>query len=363
MANSLLTSLLSTLDKRTVGGIAGALGESEESVWRGMQSSIAAVLGGMAGKSADPSALGKMVDLAPKEPLGDITWPRVADAISANSPLLFAGQRLLSGLFGTSESAITSAISKESGLGSSVTSTLMAMAAPMVMAFLGKRVRDEGMTMSGLGSLLQRESSTIRSALPAGVSDLLWPRAPIAATASPVVAQAVERERSSFGWLAILALALLVPGLLWLFSHTRKPTITQPITPAPLGTANRVAPDLGEIVKPKLFENADLWFDTGSTSLRPESQEQLDKIAADLTAYPDVRLKVGGYTDNVGSAERNLQLSQARANSVVAELVRKGVSPDRLTAEGYGQQNPIADNATAEGRAQNRRVSVSVTQQ
>jgi K(+)-stimulated pyrophosphate-energized sodium pump len=119
---------------------------------------------------------------------------------------------------------------------------------------------------------------------------------------------------------------------------------------------------LGDIVKHKLPENVDLRFDTGSSNLRPESQEQLNNIAADLTAYPDIRVKVGGYTDNVGSAERNLQLSQARANSVVAELVRKGISPDRLTAEGYGQQNPIADNSTAEGRAQNRRVSVNVTQ-
>jgi hypothetical protein len=87
-----------------------------------------------------------------------------------------------------------------------VTSTLMAMAAPMVMSFLGKRVRDEGMSMSGLGSLLKEESGTIRSALPAGLSDLFWPRASVAATASPVVAQAVERERSSFSWLPILAL-------------------------------------------------------------------------------------------------------------------------------------------------------------
>lgn len=230
------------------------------------------------------------------------------------------------------------------------------------MSFLGKRVRDEGMTMSGLGSLLQRESATIRSALPAGLSDLFWPRASVASTASPVVAQAVERERSSFNWLPILALALLVPGLVWLFSHGHR-TMPPQITPPSTGTANRIAPDLGDIVKRKLPESVDLRFDTGSAKLRPESQEQLNNFAADLRTYPDVRAKVGGYTDNVGGAERNLQLSQKRANSVVAELVRKGISPDRLTAEGYGQQDPIADNSTEEGRAMNRRVSVGVLQQ
>jgi outer membrane protein OmpA-like peptidoglycan-associated protein len=372
MANSLLTSLLGMLDKRSVGGIAGALGESEQSVSRGMQSSIAAVLGGLASKAEDPGTLRTMLDLAPNAS-GGSTLSQLASGFSdANSPLISGGKRVLSGLFGTSESAVTSAISRDSGLRSGVTSTLMAVAAPIVMSFLGKRVRDEGMSMSGLGNLLQQESGTIRSALPAGLSDLFWPRASVAATASPVVAQAVERERSSFSWLPILALVLLAPFLFWLFSHTRKPTITQQITPAPIapdptapaptGTANRVAPDLGDIVKPKLPENVDLRFDTGSTKLRPESQEQLNQIAADLRADPDVRAKVAGYTDNVGGAGRNLELSQKRANSVTAELVRKGISPDRLTAEGYGQQDPIADNSTAEGRALNRRVSVGVTQ-
>ena len=110
------------------------------------------------------------------------------------------------------------------------------------------------------------------------------------------------------------------------------------------------------------FDFDRLVFDTGSATLRPESQEQLNNIAAILTAYPNVRMKVGGYTDNVGGADRNLQLSRGRANTVVAELVRRGISPGRLGAEGYGEQYPVADNSTEQGRAQNRRVSMRVTQ-
>ena len=105
-----------------------------------------------------------------------------------------------------------------------------------------------------------------------------------------------------------------------------------------------------------------LEFNPGSATLRPESQEQLNNIAAILMACPNVRLKIGGFTDNMGNADQNLRLSGDRANAVVAELVRKGISPDRLTAEGYGEQSPIADNSTAEGRARNRRVSMMVTQ-
>jgi OOP family OmpA-OmpF porin len=71
---------------------------------------------------------------------------------------------------------------------------------------------------------------------------------------------------------------------------------------------------------------------------------------------------VGGYTDNVGSAEQNQKLSQKRADNVMAQLESKGISANRLTAAGWGEQSPVADNATAEGRARNRRVPVGATQ-
>ena len=81
-----------------------------------------------------------------------------------------------------------------------------------------------------------------------------------------------------------------------------------------------------------------------------------------MKAYPSASLKIGGYTDNQGDPAANLALSKARAASVVSELVALGVAPGRLMAEGYGQANPIADNATEQGRAQNRRIALQVTQ-
>jgi outer membrane protein OmpA-like peptidoglycan-associated protein len=263
----------------------------------------------------------------------------------------------------------------------------------MVLSFLGKRAHDQGMTAGGLGSILQRESATIRSALPSGLNDLFWPRSSGAATSYPVVTEAVRERTSSSGWLAALAVAALVLGLVWLLAHGRRSTTAQ-IDSIATGTASRVS-SLGDFIKQQLPNNVYLnipergvearllsfiqdngrtvsettWFDfdrlvfdTGSATLRPESQEQLSNIAAILTAYPNVRMKVGGYTDNVGGADRNLQLSRDRANTVVAELVRRGISPGRLGAEGYGEQYPVADNSTEQGRAQNRRVSMRVTQ-
>jgi K(+)-stimulated pyrophosphate-energized sodium pump len=126
---------------------------------------------------------------------------------------------------------------------------------------------------------------------------------------------------------------------------------------------------LNYIQDPNVDLNRVTWFDfdrllfnTDSATLRPESQEQLRNIVAILKAYPNVNVKVGGYTDNTGDAQHNLQLSQDRADSVVAQLVALGIAPNRLEAQGYGSQFPVADNATAEGRAMNRRISMRVTQ-
>ena len=105
-----------------------------------------------------------------------------------------------------------------------------------------------------------------------------------------------------------------------------------------------------------------LYFETGKSTLKAESNEQLKNIAAILKAYPAVHLKMGGYTDNTGDAALNLKLSNERANTAMNELVKLGVDAKRLTAEGYGPEHPIASNDTPEGRAQNRRIDIRVTQ-
>ncbi|AUD00685.1 sodium-translocating pyrophosphatase [Spirosoma pollinicola] len=109
------------------------------------------------------------------------------------------------------------------------------------------------------------------------------------------------------------------------------------------------------------FDFDNLTFETGKATLKDESQVQLGNVAQILKAYPAVNIKVGGYTDNTGVAASNLKLSQDRANSVRVELEKLGIAKDRLEAEGYGQEHPVASNDTEEGRAQNRRISMRVT--
>lgn len=113
--------------------------------------------------------------------------------------------------------------------------------------------------------------------------------------------------------------------------------------------------------KEKWFNFDNLLFETGSSKLTPESNRQLQNVADILMAYPKVKLKFGGYTDNVGDSIANVKLSQSRAESVVAELKKLKVNAAQIVgAEGYGPMHPVADNATEEGRALNRRISVNV---
>lgn len=105
-----------------------------------------------------------------------------------------------------------------------------------------------------------------------------------------------------------------------------------------------------------------VYFTTGKATLTAESQAQLKNIAAILKAFPTAAIKLGGYTDNTGKADANVLLSADRANAARKALVASGIAPTRVAAEGYGQEHPLATNDTPDGRAQNRRVDLRVTQ-
>jgi K(+)-stimulated pyrophosphate-energized sodium pump len=109
------------------------------------------------------------------------------------------------------------------------------------------------------------------------------------------------------------------------------------------------------------FDFDRLLFETGKATLKPESQEQLKNVSEILKAFPAVNIKLGGYTDNTGDANANLKLSGDRAKAVEGELVGMGIATERIDSEGYGDQYPVADNTTEEGRAKNRRISIRVT--
>jgi outer membrane protein OmpA-like peptidoglycan-associated protein len=105
----------------------------------------------------------------------------------------------------------------------------------------------------------------------------------------------------------------------------------------------------------------DVLFDTGKATLKPGARERLAKVAGIVMAYPDLKLQVEGFTDNVGGDAYNQGLSERRADAVKAYLTNQGVPDSNIVARGYGKSEPIASNDSAAGRQQNRRVELVVS--
>jgi outer membrane protein OmpA-like peptidoglycan-associated protein len=101
-------------------------------------------------------------------------------------------------------------------------------------------------------------------------------------------------------------------------------------------------------------------FETGKSDLTPGAREKLAQLAGMLAAHPGLKLEIEGHTDNVGSQDSNLSLSEERAAALQSFFKDHGFAPDRMWAMGFGQQEPIASNNTPEGRAKNRRAEIIV---
>jgi len=287
-----------------------------------------------------------------------------------------------------------------------------AAAAPMVAAAASTARAAVAHTASG------HASAPAAAAAPVAVAE----KAAAAVIAAPVVAAPVAKsaaapEPTSSGLIPTLTimlglgLGLMALGLWWKLSGsgpamTAKPAATatvtptqaakpaaaptaakQPAGPTPLvGTPsgsglkytlpNNTVIEVGKNgVEQKLIEfitsaspvDKNIWFDfdrlsfeTGSSDVTAASRSQIEALSAILKAYPATKVKIGGYSDNQGDAQANLKLSDSRAKRVAEELVKSGVTADRVEAEGYGEQHAVGDNATPEGRAKNRRTALSV---
>jgi outer membrane protein OmpA-like peptidoglycan-associated protein len=366
--------------RHTLEEMANQLGESVKSVSRGVELSAAAVFGGLSRKAGEPGVLQRVIEQAVRTPSDAVVFGVQRHQFDdPGSPVISGSHRFLTSLFGGRQATLLNAIAREAGLKTGAAASILAVGTQWVLSFIGNRVREDGMTANSLASLLRAEGPGLRQALPAEIVEDLAP-----------VTAAGRRGMSYLAWL--VPLAVLLAFVLWLVNRPeRTPRITAPV----VTTAETAISTLGAMVPRRLSDGTILhipergvegrlltfiespsrmvdkttWFDFdrllfnfGSSTLQPQSREQLLNIAAILKSHPNVHLKIGGYTDNVGSPSQNMALSQERASRVRNELVQLGVAADRLTAQGYGEQHPIGDNAIEAGRARNRRVSMLVTQ-
>jgi outer membrane protein OmpA-like peptidoglycan-associated protein len=107
--------------------------------------------------------------------------------------------------------------------------------------------------------------------------------------------------------------------------------------------------------------SSDVMFDSGTAYLQPGARDKLDQVADVLNRYSSTDVAIVGHTDSRGSKESNYELSRRRARAIADVLIADGVGASRISMRGEGESRPVATNATAEGRAQNRRVEISIS--
>lgn len=422
MANSMFESILSMVTPEMKQSVASRLGDSPQSAQSGLTTATAVTLAGLANNSGDSGFMDQVMHVVSRASSQNL--PASLGSIASGGPGGASSElveRFQSLVFGNQQGRVENLISQRSGVSTASAAGLLKMAAPLVLGYLAKLHSSGTLSSSTLGNMLRAETPSLAGHVPTGLfrgtagtasetvsrvgdrvsetagrageraSDGTYRIGERASTGDARYAEYVERRAhptNRWAWaIPAVIIAALLGWLAWRGTHTgmRASHLAAPSARASLGPFEKLRlPDGTDInvpangVEVKLVEYIQgnkgsagqatgldldrLRFDTNSATLQPSSYEQLNNIAAILKAYPSVKINLGGYTDNTGDAHKNLQLSQQRADNVVAELTKRGIDPSRLTATGYGQEQAVADNSTEEGRQKNRRISIRVAE-
>lgn len=143
---------------------------------------------------------------------------------------------------------------------------------------------------------------------------------------------------------------MMKPTSMWMWSNSNQAYFKN------FRIAKGAVPLYDRMISDGKFITYGITFDVGKSTIKPESMGEINRIVTLMTENPELKFSVEGHTDNTGNPTQNQTLSEARSQAIVDKLIELGISADRLTAVGKGQNSPIADNNTKEGRAKNRRV-------
>jgi outer membrane protein OmpA-like peptidoglycan-associated protein len=375
---NILENIKASLSPSQIGSLAGALGETPGATEMAMSGALPALLGGFAKEGATQQGAAGLIDMMKQLPfagaLGDLLGGK-------DDPLEKSGESMVSHMFGGHLSSIANGIGRFAGMKGTSVQYLLAMAAPMVLGGVAKAAPPGGFTPQALMGELDHQKPYIAKALPAGLSGLagLIGVPGLARAAQGASAAGAKTVGESRRWLPLLIGAIAL-GALLLFgartcstrrAMTNLPAVTVTTLSLPGGRAIEVPHgSIGEQLyqymsgnepTPRTFTFDYLNFNTADPVYTASSQPTLDAITAILKAYPSAMVRVEGFTDSEGDDAMNQNLSEGRAQTVAKALIAGGVEPARVTAVGFGETRPIADNETEAGRAKNRRVMLVVT--
>ena len=392
MSFDLLDAVRGQFTRELVGKAASYLGESESMVSKGLDAVIPAALAGILKKAEDGDS-GSLLSLA-KSALDSGLLNNVAGMFSpGGGGVPSIGPSMISSIYGDRFGAIANAVSAFTGMKGATTSSLFGSIVPLALSLLGKFAKDSNATPGAIASLLGAQKNAILSALPSGLNlSKIFDAGPVHTAAASTVIE----EKKGNKWLLPLLLLLAGVALLWYFLRGCGETRTEAVTPPTPDTVektnvivvnrepqkvtlpNGVVLDafkggiedllVAFLQDPNAKPGKDNWFDfndlnftSGTAGIIPESRKEVDNLVQILKAFPNTKIKIGGYTDKVGDEAANKKLSGDRATAVLNALKEAGVGAQVEGAEGYGSEfAKYPATAPDAARMKDRRVSVSV---
>src|SRR5262245_26507651 len=260
MQSTLLNTLTGWIDRQTLGAAATQLREPEQSVSRGFQSSFATILGGLAGKTSNSGFMRQAFDVITSPANDDHVLDNPAGLVSTTAfggPATEMGKRFMGTLFGSNEMSVFDAVGRWSGLRTQSVTSIMSMAAPIVLAMLGRKIRTSGLNQSSFTRLLDGEAAGLSAALPSSLAASLGLGALPATRVAEVAPE--SRASSEMRWLAptLAVLAVLGAGI-WVANRIGRRTVSDVASRASSamsGAAERaatLASTLGDFIERKL---------------------------------------------------------------------------------------------------------------
>jgi OOP family OmpA-OmpF porin len=405
-----LLALLNTSE--LLENLSRAIGESATTTQKGLAAAVPSLLAAFIAKGSTESGAGSV--------LGLMTEHKIDGSMLDQLALLFGGRMrpeqldlgntMLNAALGDKTLGVTRLVSAASEMSGAGAGKLMALVAPAVLGGVATAAPAGGFSAHSLAVFLASQKDYLGTYAPPGLGGLLElgalgsAEAPtlVKVGALPVVGSVSSAAGIAAGatpsflqllwpWLALAALIVLAFfGLRSCMPGTQQSAVEAavvaemepvaaevPAEPAatqlalPSGTVLTVPPGsvgenlynflIGTESGSKTFLFDGLTFESGSMTPDANSQSTIAVIAEILREFATATVSVDGYTDNTGSRAANLRLSEARAQQVMAALATAGIDVSRMTAAGRADDSPVADNATEEGRAQNRRTELTAT--
>ncbi len=404
MSNHLLQSVSSLFNNEIVQKMTSAFGESEGGIQKALSGAIPTILAGFVAKSNQSNGSQELFNLSQDAANAGIS-SNISALFNGGGNILDKGVDMVRKLFGTQTENIITSISNFAGIRHSSASSLLGMVAPASLGVLGNEIKKNNLSPGGLSSWLNQQKESILSALPGNLSLSSIPG--LAAITGLTGNQSGHHIQTNLNkrpvkggprWIVPVIIILLILALLLYFMKGCKgdaPQVIEEIKDTTTVMVDKATDKIKEMVKLDLnanlkidaykggieeqlitylrdkdaaidknrwFDFDDLNFETGSAIITESSMRQVKNIANILEAFPNAKIKIGGYTDKTGDDAINKKLSQERAEAVHNALLSQGVKKEQLAgAEGYGSEFAKAPaDAPESERAKDRHISINV---